>query len=430
MRPKALIFTCIFLGAATFGHTQQNSVTLLFPDEGEREVWVQTGRPSAAPSDSVRTRATSLEVPTGSKKPTDLVFVWDKRTGNLASRSVKEIQSDGTWVVKPETFKEIAQLKVHVEHSGQPLAAANVSVNDGARTQTALLDPSTKGDVEFFGLKPGQLKVTASYKAKTGEQKSVTQLVDAPFTRAAPVPSAVISVADDVATVGSEPAASPATTSGAGGKPRAEKGEGASAAPESKETENGGNTIGSIIVYFIGLAIAGGVAFLLYRYATQNKALVEEKLKQMGVDIPQPGDDQGGPIQAAAPVMPKKPEPPQKIILDDAAPDPLGSVAPVSMAAPIVTGEPKLISEQGDAMPLPGGETVVGRDVGLGLSLVGESTVSRRHAQLIRNGGEVTLVDLGSTNGSYVNGAKVQGSTVLRSGDHVQFGAVKFRYEG
>jgi pSer/pThr/pTyr-binding forkhead associated (FHA) protein len=37
---------------------------------------------------------------------------------------------------------------------------------------------------------------------------------------------------------------------------------------------------------------------------------------------------------------------------------------------------------------------------------------------------------MGSTNGTFVNGAQVQGDTTLRNGDAVQFGAVRFRYEG
>jgi pSer/pThr/pTyr-binding forkhead associated (FHA) protein len=39
-------------------------------------------------------------------------------------------------------------------------------------------------------------------------------------------------------------------------------------------------------------------------------------------------------------------------------------------------------------------------------------------------------VDHGSTNGTFVNGAKVSGEAFLRPGDEVQFGAIRFRYEG
>jgi pSer/pThr/pTyr-binding forkhead associated (FHA) protein len=51
-------------------------------------------------------------------------------------------------------------------------------------------------------------------------------------------------------------------------------------------------------------------------------------------------------------------------------------------------------------------------------------TVSRRHAELRWMNGEVRVIDVGSLNGSYVNGQAVE-STVLVDGDELQFG--KFR---
>jgi len=72
----------------------------------------------------------------------------------------------------------------------------------------------------------------------------------------------------------------------------------------------------------------------------------------------------------------------------------------------------------------------VGREVGMGLSLVGESTVSRRHAQITRTGSTVVVQDFGSTNGTFVNGIQIQDEKQLQIGDSVQFGSVRFRFEG
>lgn len=370
-----------------------------------------------------------MQVPTVGKQPTDTVFVWDKKTGNLASRSFKQVQADGSWTVSADAFKDLAVVKVRVEHSGQPIAAADVTLDDGRKPQNSLIDPSANGEVQFFDVKPGSLKITAKYKAKSGETKSVTQLLDAPLTHSEPIPSLTISIADDVATAGA--AAGVAGSAPTGVTPTAPATGAPAPQTATKPADSGGSAIGSIISYILGLAVAAGVVYFLYRYATQNKDLVESKLKQMGVDIPQPGDDPGPAPGPLAPMAPAKPEPPQKIILDDAAPEPYSPyVASAPLSAAVITGEPKLVSDTGDAMALPEGETVVGRDVGLGLSLVGESTVSRRHATLVRVGGQVTLNDQGSTNGSFVNGVQVQGSRVLNPGDAVQFGAVRFRYEG
>jgi pSer/pThr/pTyr-binding forkhead associated (FHA) protein len=39
--------------------------------------------------------------------------------------------------------------------------------------------------------------------------------------------------------------------------------------------------------------------------------------------------------------------------------------------------------------------------------------------------GQIALEDLGSTNGTYVNGTRVQGQTVLHDGDRIRFGGEK-----
>lgn len=68
----------------------------------------------------------------------------------------------------------------------------------------------------------------------------------------------------------------------------------------------------------------------------------------------------------------------------------------------------------------------IGRDPGNGLRLSHE-TVSRAHAELRLQGGVWVLRDLGSTNGTTVNGHRVTGSAVVRDGDQVGFGNMTFR---
>ncbi|WP_055494668.1 DUF1707 and FHA domain-containing protein [Streptomyces sp. TP-A0356] len=68
----------------------------------------------------------------------------------------------------------------------------------------------------------------------------------------------------------------------------------------------------------------------------------------------------------------------------------------------------------------------IGRDPASGLRLSHE-TVSRVHAELRRQGGLWVLRDLGSTNGTTVNGRRVIGAAVVRDGDQVSFGTMTFR---
>jgi len=68
----------------------------------------------------------------------------------------------------------------------------------------------------------------------------------------------------------------------------------------------------------------------------------------------------------------------------------------------------------------------IGRDPASGLRLSHE-TVSRVHAELTRQGGMWVLRDLGSTNGTSVNGRRVIGAAVVQVGDQVSFGRMVFR---
>jgi pSer/pThr/pTyr-binding forkhead associated (FHA) protein len=76
---------------------------------------------------------------------------------------------------------------------------------------------------------------------------------------------------------------------------------------------------------------------------------------------------------------------------------------------------------QGGEYPLAEGqEIVIGRSSELDMVLV-EEMVSRKHARIALNDGTISIEDLGSTNGTFVNGEKVQQGT-LREGDRVLIG--------
>lgn len=57
-----------------------------------------------------------------------------------------------------------------------------------------------------------------------------------------------------------------------------------------------------------------------------------------------------------------------------------------------------------------------------------DPTISRRHAQILRQDDKILVRDLGSSNGTYVNGVRVE-SAELKPGDLVTFGKVMFRLE-
>jgi DNA-binding winged helix-turn-helix (wHTH) protein len=77
----------------------------------------------------------------------------------------------------------------------------------------------------------------------------------------------------------------------------------------------------------------------------------------------------------------------------------------------------------GRAIPLAAGENVIGRDPECAV-FVDDGTVSRRHARVTVKGNEAFLEDLGSKNGTSVNGRKPEGPCGVRHGDSVLVGSV------
>lgn len=76
---------------------------------------------------------------------------------------------------------------------------------------------------------------------------------------------------------------------------------------------------------------------------------------------------------------------------------------------------------QGGEFPLPvNAEIVVGRSSELDMVLV-EDMVSRRHAKIVVNGEQISIQDLGSTNGTFVNGERIKHAE-LNDGDRVLIG--------
>lgn len=371
------------------------SVKLDFGSVGTRDVWIAENLPTSAPKDTTRLTDSGHVLDITQKSKKSLAFVWDQSTGLVAMKPISELKE--VWKITASDYKYIGFLTVKLESKGSPVSAATIKLTDGKRTVDHLLDPSMKGEARFFVIQPGRVSVLVNYNSGGKPALAVDQTFSIDPASASPEVRLVIALPDATETVGST---TPATS-----------------APALKE----GNTIGRIIFFLVVLSAAVAFGYFLLQIAKKNQDALQAKLKELGVQIPDPqaGDGPNAPI-------PAQPEPIKPILLGDGPPEPIGVVSHVSSPS----GEPKLVDASGAAHVLEDGEVIVSRDSGAGFSLVGESTVSRSHAKIIRTGQTVLVEDLGSTNGTFVNGAKISTQVELKPGDAVQFGAVKFRFEG
>lgn len=99
----------------------------------------------------------------------------------------------------------------------------------------------------------------------------------------------------------------------------------------------------------------------------------------------------------------------------------IAPVTDVSDAAPPVRQSGFLLIHGAQRYPLHEGDHFIGRGSDVGIPLYTPRT-SRHHAALHISGSQIALEDLGSTNGTFVNGDRISGSIKLHAGDVIEIG--------
>ena len=109
----------------------------------------------------------------------------------------------------------------------------------------------------------------------------------------------------------------------------------------------------------------------------------------------------------------------QKDALTDYKP-PYKHLRPVGVLVPIAGLAPEKIR-------IEGVEVIVGRDPTVS-AIIPDQRVSRQHARITRSGDDFILEDLGSANGTHVDGVPIL-SCELHDGDIVQFGESRYYFD-
>jgi pSer/pThr/pTyr-binding forkhead associated (FHA) protein len=110
------------------------------------------------------------------------------------------------------------------------------------------------------------------------------------------------------------------------------------------------------------------------------------------------------------------------------APSQLAAEHPAASGGRLVVAKSKSL-ENGrtfDAGPVP---VTIGRASDNTVSLSEDEFASGHHARIESQRDGVWIIDLGSTNGTFVNGARLDGRRKLREGDVVQVGDTELRFE-
>lgn len=404
---------CLVVALAGFAAAQSSkTIKLSFAAEGDREVWMQSKANLATVPETKKVNGKALDLTTTATDADLAVVVCDVATGGVAAKLVSDIKN-GEWKVTGTDYTLVRGAKVTVTTEKGMVASAVIDMTLGTEKRQVLLSPSDKGVVSINVLPVGDAVFTAKYKAGGAEKTLDAQTFSIKPTAGGwvPVKLVVPEGADLLPVETPKPTASDAKPTTTDEKPK----------EEPKKEGGPFAVLGLLVNMLIGLGLVAALGYGAWWYIKNNREKVTEIMDKAGVPLNQnPADPTG-----AAPVIPQAPKPIEKIVLGDADP---GVAAPVAAAA-VATKNPRLVGADGSVVQLEAGTLQVGREPGLAVSLPSESSVSRHHASLSRAGDSVTLVDEGSTNGTYVNGAKITTPTVLQPGDSVQFGAVAYRYE-
>ena len=378
--------------------TAPRETTLSFAGEGERWWWTESakGEPLSPPQKTSDASVT-IKLPPNA----DALWVYDAKTGNLAQLKIADLKEKTE--LTSDRLSHVARVQVNLQAQGKPVASAVVQLTDATgKTHTRVLEPSAEGVLIFERVPLGKVSVVARY----GDEGKAAQETTLKAERETRVPIIELALSGSVATL--EVA------------PKGREGQGDAETPQTSR-------IGAIVMFVIALALAIGVIVFLVRLATQKPQQLGEAMSKLGVELPQPtpaGQESGA---TAAPPMPDLPP------LESAGVDPtaasIGATATVIAAGPAT----RIVAMQGpyagQAFELTGDLMTIGRDAAQAIALVNDMGVSRTHAQIVRQGDQTLIEDLGSTNGTYVNGVRVGAPTPIKPGDTLQLGASLFRVE-
>jgi hypothetical protein len=400
---KKTVLLFVFTLLATLSCAQDlKTFTITPPGEGGFSYVLQKGGES---KDSLSIEGKSVEVAVPEDPNGYQLYVIDGAINRAAYSDIIPVLKTKKFEPKSDQFTYLADVEFRIKTGAGNLPAGTLTIFTGDKPRTILITGSDKNSVITHFVPETGRTYELTYEAngkketvkgsisdeKTGGPTRVDIEIDAKFEDAAAITPA-------------------------GGEKS-----------EEKQKDTGQNPFMSFLRLIVGLAVVGGLGYGAFYYYKNNQKIVESMANQAGL-IPNQNPD---PTGALPPVPVKKDL--QKIDLGSSAvpmsdTGEMGATGATSVSVTHYVKNPRLVTASGDIHLVPEGTQAVGRE-SADLTLAGEASVSRHHANITRSGDQTTVSDNGSTNGTYINGTKIAAPTVLNPGDTIQFGAIAFRYE-
>lgn len=397
--------------AAGAKEPQAFQVDLILPREGSFVVWArykgEKDRYCAGPYSVGGTRA-SLSLPV--KGDLEL-SVLDVRSKVVARAEVSAVPGgQKKLVLEPKDFSFAARVLVRVLSGDRAVSAALVTLRDSKGVQhQRILMPGQGGVVAFEEVASGRAVVRVQYNG----DRTASQDVDIVPTAAARGEFV------DVFAAGASATEKPAGEQ----KPAEEE----HTVPK-RQVYGGSGLTG----YIVALALVVLLA-LVGVYLVRAGIVSPERL--FAKYAAKPAEE-----QAAEPEAPSVQVPPGVCEFCGTQKDPVTGACACSLPSPAVSPAPGAVGgagprfvvlsgpASGQVFELKGEVVSLGRESGNDIVIQGDPTVSRRHAVFEMRGGQPFIIDQGSANGTFVNGARVT-EAALHPGDEVVLGQTRMRFE-
>jgi hypothetical protein len=179
---------------------------------------------------------------------------------------------------------------------------------------------------------------------------------------------------------------------------------------------------GEQIIWILLAALLPVIGFLAYLLARGLARFISpgslSALEPRGSTLPRPAEERQHTVFAA---MPHKPAP----VIEHKAPGEIRTLSKASQAYTLSIIEGPHTGEVFSLGKLP---ALAGRGSGSFIRLDNDLGVSRRHAELYEQGGELFIRDLKSSHGTHVNGQNTENMR-LKSGDQVRIGVSVLKVE-
>lgn len=341
------------------------------------------------------------------------LYVMNRNTGNLAITDYPASKTSKDVDLPADDFQYVRTVRLRVvAEDGKPIESAIVRITDGMNAKlTALVTPADEGVAMFKDVASGE--VTVRVEAEN-LRKTIDSDIEVPADRRTPDYERKIKVAGDVNTV----------------TVKAKPGAG-----ETPEKPSRGLTLAGILQTIVGLFVV--IMFIVILWIVLKSRGVTGKSALQGLGVELPGDQTGQMIPGAAPSQAIDPNLCQfcgqrKDANGRCSCSVVPGVGPAISPMASAPGVPRLVGSQGvyagHIFELTSPSMVMGREASNPIALPNDTTASRRHATVSQANGGYSIRDEGSSNGTFVNGAKVT-EQKLTPGDEIQVGGTKFRFE-